>query len=221
MIEAFIFDLDGTIIDSEPLWQEAELEIFAEEGVELTPEDIAPSKGLYTLDAVKLLYPKINSPRRSIEELTRALNERALHLILDRGNLKHGVVETIALLASTKVPMAIASSTIRHMIGKIAGHFEIEKYFTLYCSGQEERYGKPHPAIYLTCTRKLGADPQKSIAFEDSFNGMLSARAAGLKLVAYLDIGNYADTKYDFADLKLESFHNFGPSELTYLESLV
>lgn len=221
MIESVIFDLDGTIIDSEPLWQAAELEVFREEGVELSSEDIAPSKGLYTLDAVTLLYPKIPSPKRSIEELTDALNARALELILSRGKIKPGVIGAIELMAELKVPMAIASSTIRHMIEKIAGHFSIDRYFKLYCSGQEEPYGKPHPGIYLTTTRKLGVNPGKSVAFEDSFNGMIAAKAARLKLVAFLDIGNYSDTKYDFADLKLESFHNFGPAEVSYLQSLV
>ena len=221
MIEAFIFDLDGTIVDSEPLWQVAELEVFAEEGIQLSMDDIAPSKGLYTLDAVKLLYPKIPNPKRSINELADALNKRALELILREGEIKAGVIETIEMLASMGRPMGMASSTLRSMIEVITNHFDIRKYFDVICSGQEEPYGKPHPGVYLTTTSQLGVNPLKCVAFEDSFNGMIAAKAAKLKLVAYLDLGNYSDTKYDFADLKLESFYNFGPAQINYLESLV
>ena len=221
MIEGFIFDLDGTIVDSEPLWDEAHLKIFQDEGTILSDEDNLPTRGLHTFDAVKLLYPKIKSPTRSIQEITDAINSTALMLILEKGKLKPGVKKAIVMLAKMNLPIAIASSSTKLIIENLLTHFKIGKYFTSIRSGEEEEFGKPHPGIFLNCANLMHVDPRTCVVFEDSFNGMIAAKAAKMNLVAFLDIGNFGETKYDFADLKLESFHNFGTTELNYLQSLV
>jgi sugar-phosphatase len=118
------------------------------------------------------------------------------------------------------LPLAIASSTVNRLIDAILDHFELKDYFDIMCSAESEPYGKPHPGIYLTAANKMKVKPENCVAIEDSLNGMISAKAARMKLIAYLPEGKNRDTKYDFADLKLESFHNFGPSELEYLHTI-
>lgn len=221
MIQAVIFDLDGTIIDSEPLWQEAEIGLFAEEGLFLTSQDCVKTMGLQTYQAVKYWHNKIPTKKRSVEELTEALNSRMMGLIGLKGEIKPGVREAIEIIHGRKIPMAIASSSTIKLIEAVVKKLDLGKYFQVISSGDFVKHGKPNPEIFLLAASELKVDPMHCIAIEDSFNGMISAKAARMKLIAYLDDDRFNDTKYDFADLKLESFHNFNVAKLEYLQKLM
>lgn len=217
MTEAIIFDLDGTLIDSEPLWLEAGTEVLEEEGLFLSREEMNRSEGLNTRDTVQMFFPRMKSTRKTINEITRLIDNRALDKILKSGKLQPGVKEVISLLKDNKLLLAIASSTVERLIDVMLEHFGLGGIFTVICSAESETFGKPHPGIYLTAAKKLRVAPDKCAAIEDSLTGMIAAKAARMKLIAYLKDGKATDTKYDFADLKLESFYNFGPSELKTL----
>jgi mannitol-1-/sugar-/sorbitol-6-/2-deoxyglucose-6-phosphatase len=220
-IQGVIFDLDGTLIDSEPLWQKAEIRLFGEEGLFLTPDDCRKTMGLQTSEAVRYWLNKILNKKKSVDVLTKELNEIVIGLIKEESNIKDGALEVLELIRNKKIPMAIASSSTIKLIEAAVEKFNLQKYFSVIWSGDYETFGKPHPGIYISAANKLKIDPVYSIAIEDSFNGMISAKAARMKLAAYLDDGRFNDTKYDFADLKLESFHNFGHTELEFLQSLM
>ena len=221
MIEAIIFDLDGTLIDSEPCWMEAGREVLKEEGLMLTEKDMEPTEGLNTRDMVMMFYPRLINKSKSLEEITKKIDNRAEKKILRKGSLQPGAKEMIELLRQYSLPLAIASSTVNRLIKSFLHNFGLESYFKVICSAESEPFGKPHPGIYLTTAKKLNVSPQRCLVIEDSFQGMLAAKAAGMKLLAYLPKQRYCDTKYDFADSKIESFCNFGPSELEYLHSIV
>ena len=221
MIEGIIFDLDGTLIDSEPLWQDAEIKIFAEEGLQLTREECSQTMGLLPYDAVKHWHRKIINPTKSVEDIVIEMRDSAFNLIMERGSLKEGIAEVLEFLNNKGVPMAIASASSMKLIEAVAQKFDISKYFRLFYSSDSENYGKPHPAVFISTAQHLKVDPVFTVVFEDSFNGMIAAKAARMKLVAFLDEGRFNDTKYNFADLKLESFYNFGSAEYKFLESLM
>jgi mannitol-1-/sugar-/sorbitol-6-/2-deoxyglucose-6-phosphatase len=221
MIEAVIFDLDGTIIDSEPFWLEAGFEVLQEEGLPLLQEDLDPTEGLNTKDTVAIFYPRLKHTAKTMDEITKVIDDRAMEKILSRGELRPGINEMICFLKESDLPLAIASSTVVRLIKVILDHFKLKDYFDIVCSAESEIYGKPHPGIYITTANKLKVKPEKCVAIEDSLNGMIAAKAARMKLIAYLHDDKIGDTKYDFADLKLESFHNFGPSDLEYLHTIV
>ena len=220
-IQGAIFDLDGTIIDSEPLWQKAEISLFKEEGLHLTSNDCRKTMGLQTYEAVKYWHNKIPIKKRTIEELTIELNKRVIELIRNESEIKPGIIDVMEIFRNKNIPMAIASSSTIKLIEVSVEKFELQKYFSVIWSGDFEKNGKPHPDIYLSAASSLKIDPVYTIAIEDSFNGMISVKAARMKVVAYLDDGRINDTKYDFADLKLESFHNFGLAELEFLQTLM
>lgn len=221
MIQAIIFDLDGTIIDSEPLWQEAEISLFAEEGLFLTSQDCTKTMGLQTFQAVKYWHNKIPVKKRSVQELTDALNSKVMSLIREKGEIKPGVREVIEMLHSLNIPMAIASSSTISLIETVVDRFDLSNFFPIISSGDFVKHGKPNPEIFLLAAAELKVDPMYCIAIEDSFNGMIAAKAARMKLIAYLDDERINDTKYDFADLKLESFHNFSLADLEHLQKIM
>jgi sugar-phosphatase len=98
--------------------------------------------------------------------------------------------------------------------------FHLFEYFNIINSGENEEIGKPHPALYLGAARKLGVDPVNCLAFEDSFNGAISAKAARMKLIAVPEKHDFDTTRFDFADLKIASLKDFKHKDFEHLNSL-
>ncbi|MBN2486404.1 MAG: HAD-IA family hydrolase [Bacteroidales bacterium] len=220
-IQGVVFDFDGTIADTEPLWQRAELEILATEGIVLTETEVTKTKGLAPLDAVSYWCNRAGKTVKSPALLTHELTEAVINLLKTEGELMPGIIETLEFWKSKALPMGIASGSSMKHIKTILDKFDLNKYFNLIYSADFERFGKPHPGIFISACKKLKIDPLFSVAFEDSFNGILSAKAARMKVVALLSDGQINDTKFDFADLKIESLINFGATEFNLLESLL
>lgn len=218
-VHAVIFDMDGTLIDSEPLWKEAETAVFKRAGFRLTEEMLEDALGLRTIDAVKFWLEEFDSDVGSCLEMAGDIDKKAEELILEKGKIMPGAKRVLEFFRSYDLPMAIASSSRMSFIESVVKKHDLEKYFQLLYSVDSEPVGKPHPGIFLSAAAKMNVDPKQCIVFEDSVNGMVSAKAANMKVVAFLSPGNSADTKYDIADMKLESFHNFGTAEFEYLES--
>lgn len=219
--QGVIFDFDGLIVDSEPLWQQAEIETFKTEGLKLTPKDCTQTTGLASFEAVEFWYNKLKSPEKEKALLTQEVNQKALQLLKDEGQLQPGVKEILKFWKSKKVPIGIASGSSMAHIKTILEKYDLGKYFNLIYSIDFERFGKPHPGIYISACKKLNIDPLFSVSFEDSFNGMLAGKAARMKVVAVLEKKQMKNTQFDFTDLKIESLINFGADQFKYLESLM
>jgi HAD superfamily hydrolase (TIGR01509 family) len=220
-IQGVVFDFDGTIVDSEPLWQKAEIAVFENEGFTISKSEIAQTKGLAHFDSVSYWYSKAGKISKSPALLTQELTQAVIELLKSEGQLIPGIIETLELWKSKGLPMGIASGSSMKHIKTILDKFDLNKYFNLVYSVDFERFGKPHPGIFISACKKLKIDPLFSVAFEDSFNGILSAKAARMKVVALLSDGQINDTKFDFADLKIESLINFGAAEYNFIESLL
>ncbi|MCG8698820.1 MAG: HAD-IA family hydrolase [Bacteroidales bacterium] len=221
MIEGVIFDFDGTLIDSEPMWNQAGIDVFRNEGVELTHDDVVEAKGLASYESVALFLTKVEKPTRSIAEITADINKHVIDVVKEGVELKPGVRDVLDFIAQKNIPMAICSSSPFRLIQEAVEKLDIKSYFKFLYSSDFERHGKPHPGIYISTAKKLDVNPIRCMAFEDSFNGILAAKAARIRTVALLDEGQFNDTKYDFADLKIESFNNFGSAEYDFMSSLI
>ena len=220
MIEGVFFDFDGTLVDSEPLWKQAKLEIFDKEGIPISEEDCDKTRGLPSYETVSNHVAKVGKATRSIAEITADLNQRVL-VLLKEVHLKPGVIGILEFFREKNIPMAVCSSSQFRMIQTALVGIGIEKYFKFLYSGDFEQFGKPHPAVYISAATKLSVNILRCIAFEDSMNVLLAAKSARLKAVAVLDEGQINDTRYDFADMKIESFHNFGQAEYDFIQSLI
>lgn len=221
MIEGVIFDLDGTIIDSEPIWKVAEQRYFASHGLLLSEEDCLATTGLPTIDAVKHWYSKIESPSLNPQSMANELNQNVIEILKEEGDLKPGIIENFEFWKSKGLPMGIASASSIPHIEAIVNRFNLKKYFSVLYSADFEQFGKPHPGVYISACEKLKIEPLRTVAFEDSFNGMLAAKSARMKVVALLDEGHYNEERYGFVDLKLKSHFDFNQDKFDLLNTMM
>ena len=220
MIKAVIFDFDGIIIESEPLWIEAEIKVFETIGITLTPGLCRQTTGLNTQDSIQYWYNIHHWTGKSKFQIYKEIMDAMQILILDQVDLKEGFLDVLQLFVDKKMPMAVASASPLKLITTALKKFHLFEYFDIINSGENEETGKPHPALYLGAARKLGVDPVNCLAFEDSFNGAISAKAARMKLIAVPDRHDFSTTRFDFADLKIASLKDFRNNEFEYINSL-
>jgi HAD superfamily hydrolase (TIGR01509 family) len=220
MIKAIIFDFDGIIIDSEPLWVEAEMKIFKSVGVELTPEMCRQTTGLNTHNTLQYWYNIYHWTGKSVFQLYKEIMEAMQVLIFEKADLKEGYLDVLQFFVEKNLPVAVASSSPLKLITTALKKFHLFDFFKTISSAENEEYGKPHPALYLGAARKLGIDPVNCLAFEDSFNGAIAAKAARMKLVTVPDIHDFTSTRFDFADLKLASLKDFKAKQFEFLDLL-
>jgi sugar-phosphatase len=220
MIKAVIFDLDGLLIDSEPFWRKAETKVFSDVGIELTPNDFDKVMGMRIDEVVKHFYNLKPWGLKSLKEVENLILKEVETLIKDEGCLMEGVNEILDYFFQKEVKLAIASSSPLKIIETVINKFEIRKYFKIIHSAQFEEYGKPHPCIYINTARQLGVLPTECLVFEDSFNGLIAAKAAKMFTVVIPSLNVWHQTKYDIADFKLLSLNEFNDSYWQYLNQL-
>lgn len=209
MIKAIIFDMDGLLIDSEPLWEEAEIKSFAKVGLSLTPEMTKQTMGLRVDEIVEHWYTQYpwNNPSR--EEVEAMIVKNVVDLVKAKGKALKGVDEIIKLFTEQNIPMGIASSSKTDIINAVVEKLSIANHLKVISSAEHEPYGKPHPGVYITAAKSLGVLPQECLAFEDSPNGVLSAKAAKMKCIAIPDYKIKNDKRFSIADQIINSLLDF------------
>ena len=211
--KAAIFDMDGLLIDSEPLWHRAEITVFATVGLYLTSEQCRETTGVRIDDVVRIRYRQKPWDNKSVEQVEREIMAEVEHLAVTEGRALPGVHAVLDGFAAQGVPMAVASSSPESMIAAVLKRLDIERYFSVLCSAAHEEHGKPHPAVYLSTARQLGVAPKYCVAFEDSIPGVQSAHAAGMTVIAVPDAHHFDRLEYHVAARKLRALTEFNPSE--------
>jgi sugar-phosphatase len=220
MIKAVIFDFDGIIIDSEPFWMEAEIGVFKSVGVHLNHELCRQTTGLNTQDSIRYWYDIYKWTNKTLDQLHMEIMDAMHDLIMGRVELKEGFMDVLQMVTGKDLPVAVASASPLRLIAAALEKFNMTDYFKIINSGDNEEVGKPHPALYLGAARRLSIEPVHCLAFEDSFNGAISAKAARMKLVAVPDSKDFEGTRFDFADLKIASLTEFRKENFEQLNSL-
>jgi sugar-phosphatase len=205
MIEAVIFDMDGVLIDSEPFWQESEIEVFGRAGLRLTREMCVQTMGLRVDEVVDYWHRRHGWEGFAAGELEEAIIGGVEQRILERGEAMEGVEHALDFFRGRGVKVALASSSAYRLIRAVTERFGLADKFDCVYSAEEEEYGKPHPGVYLTTARRLGVKPPACLAVEDSFNGVLAAKAARMKCVAVPEEGTRRDPRFAIADVVLGS----------------
>ncbi len=205
MIKAVIFDMDGLLVDSEPLWMQAEIEIFDRLGVSITPEDCKKMQGVKIADVVSHWYNERPWTGSSQQQVIDMIVRRVEELIIEKGRMQPGVIETLEFFNQRKIPMAVASSSDPHLIELVVKKLGIGQYFQFLHSSQYVKRGKPYPDIFLSAAEKLGVNPQACLVFEDSVNGVIAGKKAQMTVVAVPYPDNYDNPGFDQADMKIRS----------------
>ncbi|TDN64387.1 hexitol phosphatase HxpB [Scandinavium goeteborgense] len=214
-ILAAIFDMDGLLIDSEPLWDRAELDVIAGLGVDISRRNELPDTLGLRIDMVVELWfaqQPWNGPSR--EEVTARIISRAISLVEEERPLLAGAREAIALCKSQGLKVGLASASPLHMLEKVLAMFDLREQFDALASAEKLQYSKPHPQVYLDCAAKLGVDPLTCVALEDSVNGMIASKAARMRSIVVPEHENQADPRYVLANVKLSSLEQLTPEHL-------
>lgn len=205
-ILAAIFDMDGLLIDSEPLWDIAELEVISGLGVDVSRRSELPDTlGLRIDMVVDLWYAQQPWQGPSRAEVTTQIINRAIELVEERQPLLPGVREAIALCKQQGLKVGLASASPLRMLEKVLAMFDLRDQFDALASAEALPYSKPHPQVYINCAESLGISPLNCVALEDSVNGMIASKAARMRSIVVPEHAIFNDPRYALADVKLPS----------------
>ena len=211
MIEAVVFDLDGVLLDSEQLWDEAREELARERGGRWHERAQRDMMGMsshewsrYMHDAIGLAEP----PEKINAEVVRRMEGR----YRKRLPLLPGAREAVERLAA-QWPLGLASSSNRPLIDLVLEVSGLGRLFRATVSSEEVPRGKPAPDVFLEAARRLGVGPERTVVVEDSENGILAGRAAGMRVIA-IPNAHFppGDETLAIADVVLESLEELTPS---------
>ena len=212
-----IFDMDGLLIDSEPLWYEAAVEVFTPLGIILTPESYASSIGLRTKEFVAWWFNQYGiDPVHAIPAGIQ-INEIVVDKIKNNGEALQGVHYVLELLKSKDFRIGLATSSPAKLIDVVVDKLGIRNYFSAFESAEYLVYGKPHPQVYIDCASALGCRPVECLCFEDSFHGMIAAKAARMKCIVVPAPFMKDELRWHAADLQLDSLTALTPGLLASL----
>ncbi len=204
MSAAVIFDLDGLLIDSEPIWREVETRVFGELGVALTDDLCRTTMGLGVGEVVAHWFERRPWSGPGLHDVAETIVDEVVATIRERGVMMPGVEHALGLVGSLRLRRAIASSSREVLIEAALERLGLTDAFEVVVSAEHERFGKPHPGVYLTTAVRLGIGPEECVALEDSPNGVLAAKAAGMRCIAVPENGSDAEAVAD-ADVVLGS----------------
>lgn len=206
MLKAVIFDMDGLLIDSEPFWRSSHIAALAEHKVSITEDDVRQMAGRRTDEVVHHWRQTHGLQHIPNETLEASIVNKVIASIHTNGNELPGVRKLVAVFENHKIPMAVASSSAPEVIEAVLTKLGLDRHMRVVYSAKYEAFGKPHPGVFLTTAKKMGVDPNESLVFEDSLNGVRAAKAAGMKCIAVPELINIAKPEFtQEADLVVAS----------------
>jgi sugar-phosphatase len=217
-LNTVIFDMDGLLIDSEPLWKEAAETLFLTYGKQLTTQQYISTTGLRTKEFLAHWFSYFNLPLTDIDGAEKKVVEDVVKLVAKKGDAMPGVAHIFNFFVERSFKIGLASSSPTELINLVIEMLEIKPYLQAVSSAAQLAYGKPHPEVYLNCARQLNAMPAECICFEDSFNGMIAAKAAKMRCIIVPSLHDPKNLAWEAADLKITTLNNFNELLLNCLQ---
>ena len=208
-MKTIIFDMDGILIDSEPLWKIAEIEAFAKVGLNTKATDFKESVGLRIDEVVRLWHAKVKWTSKTCKEVEDDIVNIVIREVHVQGKEMAGVTDLLKSLKSKGYKIGLATSSYQRIVDAVLSKLNIRQYFDVCHSAEHEKFGKPHPAVFMTCADKLKVNHRDCLVFEDSLNGVISAKAAQMKVIAVPEACNGSNPKLIVADKIIDSLANF------------
>jgi HAD superfamily hydrolase (TIGR01509 family) len=217
MIAAVIFDMDGLLVDSEPVWDRARVSMAHKAGKTWTPDDHKATMGVSTAEWVAFMIRRLELTI-SPDVVEAEIIDQMVSLYKKRIPFLKGAIEAVHLVAK-RYPLGLASGSPRRLINTVTSHPDLKNRFQVIISSDQVAQGKPAPDVYLAVAEALGAAHGRCVCLEDSGNGILAGKNAGMKVIAVPDARfPPADEVLGQADLVLDSLSQL---RLELIESLV
>ena len=162
---------------------------------------------------VQLWYDKVKWPNKSVKEVEDDIVTILIREIRIQGNALDGVHESLAACRAAGFKIGLATSSYERIIEVVVDRLVIREYFDVLHSAEHEEHGKPHPAVFLNCAKKMGVNPSQCLVIEDSFNGVLAAKSARMQVIAIPEKSHQHDPRLVIADEILNDLTEFIPTK--------
>ena len=202
--EAVIFDMDGVLIDSEPQWKIAMEHVFKSIGLDMERKDFQKTVGLRIDEVIAFWNHHKNLGVQDEKAVEDAIIDQMIELVHKNPMPLEGVYDTLDYLKKVNIKIGLATSSPYRLLNAVLSAMNIEKYFDFVHSAEKEPYGKPHPAVYISAAKALSAQPSKCLVVEDSFNGVISGKAAKMDVVCIPEKTHEPNLKLNLADYIFE-----------------
>lgn len=210
-IKAVIFDMDGVLIDSEPSWQQAEFETMQALGLPITYQDTLQTTGLRIDQVVHYWYQRYPWANYDNATTAKAIVDSVVADINLRGQAMKGVVDALNYCREQGYKIGLATSSSSAIISAVLNKLSIAKYFDALQSAESLAFGKPHPEVYILCAQQLDTPFHQCIAIEDSFNGLIAAKAANMQTCIIPAAEQASLSRWQIADSQLNNLGQLIP----------
>lgn len=209
-IDAIIFDMDGSLVDSMWIWHEIDIEYLGRYGIELPPGLQSKIEGMSFHETAVFFKEHFSIPD-PLDEIKRTWNDMAWDKYLHEVPLKPGIPGFLKGCRERGIRLGIATSNSRELVENIAAVHHLKEYFTCIVTGSEVERGKPSPDIYLAAAKGLGAACERCLVFEDIIPGIRAGKNAGMKVCAVEDAYSAParEIKKELADYYIEDYYGF------------
>ncbi len=212
--------MDGLLIDSEPHWQEAGMEALQQFNISLTLDQYRTSTGLRTPEWIEYWFNHYVVNIKHAPSTIKFIEDTAIELIRKNGISFSGTNYILNFFKERNFKIGLATSSPVRLIDVVTEKLGIRDYFDGFSSAEGLLHGKPHPQVYMNCAEKLGVSPLQCICFEDSFNGIIAAKASRMYCVAVPEPIQFNHKKWGAADIKIAELKDFNEGHLEELLNL-
>lgn len=217
MIDTVLYDMDGVLLDTEPLWGKCMLRVAEIHGIPITKDKFKETTGLRIYEVTDYWAQKYPWEGSSPAKVADDILEDIIECSKVESRVLPGVVASLKLLKDNGYKIGLASSSPMKMIDELVTHYDIKSYFDTITSADTVELGKPHPGVFLQAAEELRSSPLNCVVIEDSINGMIAAKAARMKVIMVPDVLNFHKPQMELAEAKLTSLEEF---DLALLKSL-
>ena len=216
------FDMDGLLLDTDPvIWLESMHQVASICEVAVTTELLKHTKGLRIYEVTDFWNEHFGwqDPGKALQ-MAEDILDTVISISHAKGKILPGVIQLLEACKKENITTGLATSSPQRLVDSLLDHFDLRHYFSCISTTDNCRLGKPHPEVYLNCAEALQVLPWRCVAFEDSVNGMVAAKAARMQVVAVPEASHYNNPQFGLADLKLTTLEHFSLNDYKSLLQL-